>query len=83
MLRAAEFGVCLECGVVEFIQGLAHMHSPGTFPGLPEALRLPHVQEQFARLMAVGQSDANPADINWDRVIAVWDVAPHAPETLW
>ena len=83
LLRGANEGVCLECGVVDFIQMVTNMSSSGTFTGLPEGLRLPHVQEQFARLMDVGKSDARPEDIDWERVIAVWDVASHATETLW
>ena len=83
MLRRARTGVCLHCGVVLFLQRLSNMHTPGTIDvALPDALRLPHVREQFARVMQAGNADAKPEEIDWDRVIALWDIAPKDTETL-
>lgn len=50
---------------------------------LPEALRLPHVREQFVRVMAAGNSDAKPSDIDWDRVMELWDIEPWETEVAW
>ena len=96
MLRRAQTGVCVECGIVEFLQKLTN-----TFPGataipvtiktcgsatadfsLPESLRLPHIQEQMANVIRAGKSDANPDEVNWERVIEVWWIAPKEPGTL-
>lgn len=79
LLRRAVKGACVDCAVVLFIQRLANMHVANAFPGLPESLRLPHVQKQFEAVMRAGKADALPDEINWERVIGVWDVAP--PET--
>ena len=77
MLRRAKSGVCVDCGVVLFLQCLSNMHVPGSVDAaLPHALRLPHVREQFVRVMAAGGADANPDEINWDRVISLWDIEP-------
>lgn len=82
VFRRAHVGECTECHTVLLIQRLANMYGPDTFRGLPESLRLPHVQEQFAAVMREGKSDATPDMIDWDRVIAVWDIAPAAKGTL-
>lgn len=37
-----------------------------------EMLRLPHVQALFARILVAGHADVNPAQIDWDEVIANW-----------
>jgi hypothetical protein len=74
--------VCLECGVVEFLQRLDNMHGGHLFGAGPEALRLPHIQQQFASVMRAGLSDANPDDVDWERVIALWNVAPPADRML-
>jgi hypothetical protein len=38
----------------------------------PEGLRLPHIQEQFARVLSVGESELTMEQINWDAVIGKW-----------
>ena len=80
--RKAVKGVCLDCAVVLFLQRLANMYGPGTFGNLPEALRLEHVQEQFAAMMRAANAEAIPDDINWERVIELWSIEPPAKETL-
>lgn len=79
IFRRAERGHCAECHVVTIIQTLSNMHGAGTLPTgerLRESLRLPHVQQQFYALMRAGSADAVPSEIDWDRVIEVWDIAP-------
>ncbi|NIA15163.1 MAG: hypothetical protein GWP08_13910 [Nitrospiraceae bacterium] len=49
---------------------------------LPDCLRLPHIQDQFAAVLATGKSDVNPDEIDWERVIALWDIAPKEAGTL-
>jgi hypothetical protein len=38
----------------------------------PQALLLPHIQQQFARVLAVGGSELDFASIDWQAVIAKW-----------
>ena len=83
MLRRAKTGVCVECGVVQFLQQLDNMHGGNLFPdGTAESLLLPHVREQFAATMKAGMADAMPDEIDWERVIAIWDIAPQTKGTL-
>jgi hypothetical protein len=70
--RKAACGHCTACAVVLFFQdedsmGLA---LPPDFD--PEGLRLPHVQQQFAKVLAVGNSELQFADIDWGEVIRKW-----------
>lgn len=70
--KAAEpKGLCASCAVTEWfiVTGLAEMH-----PSLPKALDLPHVQKQFAAVMASGGADMKPEEIDWSRVIRHWNL---------
>lgn len=40
----------------------------------PEGLKLPHIQQAFARVLAVGASELTMQEINWDQVIAKWNL---------
>jgi len=33
--------------------------------------------------MAAGNSDAKPSDIDWDRVMELWDIEPWETEVAW
>ena len=37
-----------------------------------DMLRLPHVRELFAQILATGHADVDPAQIDWDEVISNW-----------
>ncbi len=71
MLRHADKpkGLCANCAVTQWfiVMGLAEMH-----PSLPKALELPHVQKQFAAVMASGGADMKPEEINWTKVVEHW-----------
>lgn len=82
MMRRAQRGACVDCSAVLFLQRLMNMTGRDCYPDMPNCLRLPHVQEQFANVMRVGNADAVPDEINWERVIALWDIAPTATGTL-
>lgn len=74
-LRRARKGMCLECCVSGIFQSNSMERGigfalPKNFD--PEGLRLPHIQEQFSRVLQVGMSEANLEDIDWDEVIANW-----------
>lgn len=87
LLKHATAGVCVDCGVVLFLQRVGNMHG-GIERLLPpgfdvrQAFSLPHVQEQFAAVMKAGHADARPDEINWERVIELWDLQPPAKSTL-
>ena len=85
-------GYCLNCVVTKFFKTSemtdAMQCSRKIEPGLPEAFRLPHIQECFASVLRVGLSDADPKDIDWLEVIANWALpfpkSDHgAGKTLW
>src|ERR1035438_1859748 len=74
--RKAVRGFCAACVVCRFFQGdentgVGHALPPDFDP---EGLRLPHIQEQFARVLAVGGSELTMDQINWDEVIAKWNL---------
>jgi hypothetical protein len=78
--RKAERGMCLECCVCALFQrptdgdaALPTALAMAVERGFkPEDLRLPHIQETFARLLNVGKSEATMEEIDWDEVIANW-----------
>ncbi len=83
-LRRAMVGECSNCAIVLFLQKLSNMSSGLLPPGATwtEALRLPHVQKQIGAVLRVGQSDVTIEEIDWERVIALWDIEPHAEGVL-
>ena len=82
MLRRAQRGFCLPCAVVMFLQQLENMYGADTWRGMPECLRLPHVQKQFASMMRAGCAEAKPEEVDWEEVIAKWSIVPHAEGVL-
>ena len=75
MLRRAikPSGVCVNCAVATHLMNIYPLNMTLDEKG-PECLRHPSSRAQFAELMAVAISDASPEDIDWDRVIADWDL---------
>ncbi len=77
--RKAPKGLCAACAVCSFFQ---HANGdrgigfalPANFD--PEGLRLPHIQKQFERVLAVGCSELTMDQIDWDEVIQKWDLSP-------
>jgi len=67
-------GYCVNCATTRWFQGLAIVNDRGRGekPFDPECFRLPHVQSQFSAIMAAGNADAKPAEIDWLEVIANW-----------
>lgn len=68
-VRKSDNGMCLECAVTSVFLSLP---SAGMFP--KEAMLLPHIQEQFASVLRVGQADAEADDLDWQRVVDNWDL---------
>lgn len=73
LLRRANCGVCVTCGVALFIKA-----TPSMMIGIkqhgPAMLLAPHIQEGFARLLASGKADARPDEIDWSRLVDQWDL---------
>jgi hypothetical protein len=87
--RKALVGMCLECCVASLFQQptadnqtLPYALSMAVKNGFkPDDLRLPHLQEQFERLLRVGNSEADFGQIDWDEVIANWSLPfPELPK---
>lgn len=61
-------GLCASCATAQFLQ-----NSPmAQLITNPEMLLNPTLREQFARIMEAGNADANPAEINWEKVVRDW-----------
>lgn len=82
LMKRAKQGVCVDCYIVIMLQRLSNMHVLGAFGSMPECLRLEHVQRQFEAVMRSGNAEATPDEINWDRVIELWDISPRESGTL-
>ena len=71
MLRhaAVPVGNCINCAVAEWfvVTGLRETTDP-------KGLLLPHIQEQFAAIMKMSKADGKPAEINWKKVVANWNL---------
>ncbi len=72
-------GLCTECIVSQFFQNADNEEGIGFALAsaenfTPEGLRLPHIQEQFRRVLEVGMSELIFDEIDWDEVIANWDL---------
>jgi hypothetical protein len=83
--RRAKRGFCASCVVVGFLRGDENhgvgFALPPDFD--PAGLLLPHIQQQFAQVLAVGGSELPMDQIDWSDVIRKWDVglaAIHQPE---
>jgi len=69
-----DIGYCVNCAATEFLQGLdvISYRRPRDKPFDPECFHLPHVQAQFAKILAVGKANARPEEIDWLEVVANW-----------
>ncbi len=66
-------GLCVNCAVHDWLRN--------TYPvnlilanSKPEVLRFEHIQQQFTDIMRVGGADAEPDEIDWEAIIANWDL---------
>lgn len=66
-------GLCINCAVHDWLRN--------TYPvnlilagSKPEVLRFEHIQQQFTNIMRAAGADANPDEINWEAIIANWDL---------
>lgn len=78
-LRRAVVGYCADCAITHFIKDtepLASIIAGGPWgPGKgPSILLNPHIQGDWQRLFVTGCSDADNSEINWQRVVELWDM---------
>lgn len=74
MLRRSEVaeGQCVNCAVREWF---FIMEQGGSIRDLrPQELLHPWVQEQMGRVMKASKADADPSEINWEKVVRDWDL---------
>lgn len=74
--KKAVNGLCTPCVVCSFFQGDVNngigFALPDDFD--PRGLLLPHVQMQFASVLAVGCSELKMEAIDWGCVVEKWDL---------
>lgn len=68
-----EGGLCADCAATQFLQGVETIMSGLFLHGTQILLDL-HVQEQFSEIMIIGKADADPAEVNWQRVVENWNL---------
>lgn len=66
-------GLCADCATTQFLRGIETIMYGLENNGV-KILLDPRVQKQFGELMAVGKADADPAEVNWQRVVENWDL---------
>lgn len=66
-------GLCVNCAVHDWLRNTYPPNILLAQSG-PNVLLLPHIQEQFADLMRVGFADAEPDEIDWERIVENWDL---------
>jgi len=70
---AVPSGYCVDCVATEFLLNSYPVNMDLDEKG-PESLRNPQLQQLFGDLMRTAMADASLDEINWDRVIANWDL---------
>lgn len=79
-------GICGDCHITSFIKDLIGQgdkpdpHAAGWFPAFTvDGLRLPHIQETIVRVLLAGHADLKAEAIDWDEIIANWDLPTGGP----
>jgi hypothetical protein len=74
LMRYAESGkgLCASCAATMFLHSVEHIKK--TIDEKREMLLWPAMQQQFTVLMAAGQADAKPEEINWQAVHDNWEL---------
>lgn len=71
LLGRAKAGYCVDCAATAALRELPTVSEVLAVRG-PEVLLDPIVQAQFGRILASGQADARPEEIDWARVVENW-----------
>ena len=75
MLRHSKVpkGLCVNCAVHDWLRNTYPPNIILAQSG-PKVLLFPHIQKQFAEIMQVGFADAQPDEIDWNRIVDNWDL---------
>ena len=75
MLRRSKVpkGFCINCAVHNFLRNTYPPNIQLAESG-PEILLIPHIQTVFAGIMKAGFADANPDEIDWQRIVDNWEL---------
>jgi len=68
-----KIGMCVNCAFTDFLKSIESFQ-PGFEKHGPKILLDERVQQRFATLFKIGESDAPIETINWERVIENWDL---------
>jgi len=66
-------GFCINCAVHNFLRNTypPNIQLAESGPGI---LLIPHIQKVFADIMKAGFADANPDEIDWQRIVDNWEL---------
>lgn len=68
-------GYCPDCAVTDFFKNRTQLAALMDMnPAGKQMLLDRRVQQQFAGLLATGKADAQPTEINWQRVYENWEL---------
>lgn len=71
--RAVGEGLCASCAITVFLKKTTPLDVVIEAQG-PACLLVPAIQAQVARVLAAGQSDASPLEIDWPTVVGQWEL---------
>lgn len=74
MRRSTSEGLCANCAMTDFLKTMEPLSTVISTKG-PEILLNPAVQRQVAAVLAAGEADAEPSEIDWTAVVGQWDFA--------
>ncbi len=75
MLRRSKVpkGFCINCAVHNFLRNTYPPNMQLAESG-PEILLIRHIQDVFVGIMKAGFADANPDEIDWQRIVDNWEL---------
>ncbi len=73
MLRRSTKGLCANCAVHDWLRNTYPPNIILAQSG-PKVLLFPHIQEQFTEIMKIGFADAQPDEIDWQRIVDNWEL---------
>ena len=80
---ALSHGFCANCAVTVWLQLTAPLNRLlCESPHGPQMLLAPHVQQHFLAIMRAGNADMHPEEIDWDRIVAQWELPLERPTAL-
>ena len=74
LAKSVKHGLCANCAFTAFIKSI-EVFGYGIARNGVGVFRDPRIQKDFASLFAIGESDADISEIDWEVVIENWDLA--------